>query len=73
MSLLEKEWIILDVTVHSSKSDFFLQNEDIALTFGIISDVSDIALLCPLSDDECFIDICDKEKLCDSTMIIPVP
>ena len=27
----------------------------------------------PLSDDECFIDLCDKEELCDSAMIIPIP
>ena len=27
----------------------------------------------PLSHDECSIDLCDKEELCDSAMIIPVP
>ena len=26
-----------------------------------------------MSDDECFINLCDKEELCDSAMIIPVP
>ena len=27
----------------------------------------------PLTDDECFIDLSDKEELCDSAMIIPIP
>jgi len=27
----------------------------------------------PLSNDECFIDLCDKEEFCGSDMIIPVP
>jgi hypothetical protein len=27
----------------------------------------------PLSHDECSTDLCDKEKLCDSGMIIHVP
>ena len=27
----------------------------------------------PLSNDECFIDLCDKEELCDSAIIILIP
>ena len=27
----------------------------------------------PLSHDECSTDLCDKEELCDSAMIIPMP